>query len=1078
MEKLLLPPKKSRKSFRNTLWLCSCLLLAGNGLAVDAVASPVYVQTPQTQKVTVKGKVIAGDDGSSLPGVTILANQQPVGVTNIEGAFTVNVEIGTVLSFRFVGYQQQNVTVTKAEDNLSVTLSLDSKQLSEVVVTALGIKREEKALGYSVTQVKGEELTKAISNNWTDALSGKVAGVNMVKSGGGPAGSNKIILRGENSLGGSSEALIVVDGVIMNKPAVSTGSGSYLSSDNPVDFGNGLNDINPDDIESVSVLKGPGAAALYGARGANGAIIITTKSGKANKKGIGVTINSNATVSTVSRWPDYQYEYGQGTGGQDLWYSYLNTEDGASTRSTSSAWGPRFNGQSYYQYDPVTGTTGATRTPWVPYKNNRKDFFEAASTFTNSVSIEGGTDKTSTRLSYTNLQNKWIVPNTGYSRNTVALSVNHKVTDKLEIASKINYTNNKSDNLPSTGYNNHTIMYFIRGLSPNLNLDWFKPYWLPGREGVEQNTPFSSILDNPYLQAYEMLNKSSRNGLVGNISATYNFTNDLSLMLRSSLDLSQDSRSQQRPWDTQKFPEGMYRTQNIYGREVTNDFLVRYNREISSKFEAGLSVGGSRMYNIYNRDELRADKLTYPGIYSFANSKESPVAYPRRMEYAVNSLYGLAQLSYDNVLFLDFTARNDWTSTLATPETAKNTSFFYPSVNVSAVISDMFQMPNSISFIKARGSWSQVGSGGTDPYLTSYTYTVQEGFPSGLGNPRAIANSELKPLLTTSVEFGLDLRLLKNRLGLDIAVYQNDTRDQILRAPVDKSTGYSEVVINAGKVRNQGLEIQANAKVLENKDGLNINLFGTYAKNKNEVIELVDSLSTMILASGPRGTIEARPGGPMGALYGLGYERAPDGQIIYDENGLPLLGSEIKYIGNATPDWRGSIGTNFRYKNFGLNILFDGQFGGVAYSLTHAVLMEEGKLTKTLPGRYNGIIGDGVIKGADGTFRPNDVLVTNMQTYYNRHFNRDNVESNTFSTDYIKLREVRFDYTVPASILEKFKIQRASIGVFGRDLFMITEWPAFDPEVGTLDGTSIVGGFEVGQFPPTRTLGLNLTIGI
>jgi TonB-linked SusC/RagA family outer membrane protein len=1078
MEKSLHPPKKSRNSLKKSIWLCSCLLLAGNSLAHDAVASVVYAQAAQNQKIPVKGKVVAAEDRGTLPGVTILANKVPVGVTSADGNFSVNVEQGTILSFRFVGFQQQNVTITKAEDNLIVTLITDSKQLSEVVVTALGIKREEKALGYSVTQIKGETLTEAVSNNWSDALSGKVAGVNMVKSGGGPSGSNKIILRGENNLSGSSEALIVVDGVIMSSPRTGTGSGAYLSTDNPVDFGNGINDVNPDDIESVSVLKGPGAAALYGARGANGAIIITTKSGNSKKKGIGVTLNSNTTISTVSNWPDYQYEYGQGTGGQDLWYSYLNTVDGPSTKSTSSAWGPRFNGQSYYQYDPITGTTGTERTPWVPYKNNRKDFFEAATTYTNNISLEGGNDKTSARLSYTNLQNKWIVPNTGYDRNTIALSLNHKVTDNLQIATKVNYTNNHSDNLPSSGYNNHTIMYFIRGLTPNVNLDWFKPYWMPGREGLEQNTPFSGILDNPYLQAYEMLNKSSRDGLVGNVSATYNFNEHLSLMLRSSMEFSHDARSQQRPFDTQRFPLGMYRTQNIFSRETTNDFLVSYKRGFASKFNGGVSIGGSSMSNRYSRDELRADRLLYPGIYSFANSKDSPLALPIRSGYDVNSIYALAEVSYDNVLFLDVTSRTDWTSTLASPVKSEVEGFNYYSVNLSGIISDMIQMPNQVSFLKVRGSLSQVGSGGTKPYLTAYNYDPAEGFTSGLSNPRLLPNYNLLPLLTTSVEFGMDVRLLRNRLGFDVSVYQNNTRDQILEAPLDRSTGYSAVVLNAGMVKNRGIEIQANAKLLENKKGLNMELYTTYSANQNKVVELVDSMSTFVMASGPRGTIEARPGGPMGALYGLGYERAPDGQIVYDQNGYPVLSQEVKYLGKVMPDWRGSIGTRFKYKQFGLNVLFDGQFGGVAYSLTHATLAEEGKLTKTLPGRYNGIIGKGVIKNADGTYRPNDVVVTNMQTYYTRHFGRDNVEANTFSTDYIKLREVRFDYTLPKELLAKFKLQRASIGLFGRDLLMISDWPAFDPEVGTLSGGDVIGGFEVGQFPPTRSIGLNLTVGI
>ncbi len=429
-----------------------------------------------------------------------------------------------------------------------------SSALNEVVVTALGIKREEKALGYSVSTVKNEELTNAISNNWTDALSGKVAGLNLVKSGGGPAGTNKIILRGENSLSGESAALVVIDGVITSSSSgrsTGGGSGSYLSGDSPSDFGNGLADINPEDIESVSVLKGPAATALYGSRGGNGAVIITTKSGKIKQKGIGVSINSNTAIENVSSWPEYQYEYGQGDLGQDLYYSYLATVDGASTRSTSSAWGPKFDGQSYFQYDPVTRTTSATRLPWVPYKNNHKDFFQTGTTFTNSVSLDGGTEKTSARLSVTNLQNKWIIPNTGYTRNSVALSLTNKLTDKLQIASKVNYTNKYSDNLPSTGYNNQTIMYFVRGLAPNMNLDWFKDYWLPGQEGLAQNRPFSSLLDNPYLIANEMLNKSNRNNVVGNVSATYNFLSNLSLMVRTSVDLSYEERSQQRPFQLQ-----------------------------------------------------------------------------------------------------------------------------------------------------------------------------------------------------------------------------------------------------------------------------------------------------------------------------------------------------------------------------------------------------------------------------------------------------------------------------------------------------------------------------------------------
>lgn len=1072
----ILIAKKHKTAAR--LWLLGILALL------------LSVQTFAQQK-KLSGKVVNTATNQPVEKANIHIKGAPARKTVSDdlGGFNILVSPGETIVVSSVGFQAREIKYTN-QLVLTVQLAEAVEQLQDVVVTALGIKREEKALGYAVGKVNNEQLTDALSNNWSNALQGKVAGLNMLKSGGGPAGSNRIILRGETSLGVGTgdQALIVIDGVIVSgssgKLTGNKGSGSYLDSDSPTDFGSSLSDINPDDIESVTVLKGPGAAALYGARGANGAIMITTKSGKANQKGLGITVNSNTTIESISRWPDYQYEYGQGASGQDTWYSYNATADGASTRSTSSAWGPKFDGQNYFQYDPVTRTTGAQRTPWVPYKNNRKDYFQTGKTFTNSVSIEGGSGGTFARLSLTNLQNTWIIPNTGYGRNTVALSVNQKISDKLQLASKINYTNRSSDNLPSTGYNNQTIMYFIRGLTPNMNMDWFKEYWAPGQEGLVQTRPFSSLLDNPYLQAYEMLNKSKRNGVVGNISATYNFTKEISLMVRSSLDFSAEARSQQRPKNTNKFVDGMYRTQNIYTYEITNDFMLRYNRKAKGTFGYSASVGGSMVNNKYIRDELRADKLVYPGIFSFANSKNVPVAYPYRSEYAVNSVYGMAQASYKNFLFADFTARQDWTSVLATPTSVGNASFFYPSLNASAILSDAFKLPSFINYLKLRASVSSVGSGGTEPYLTSYTYDPTL-FPAGVSNPASVANADLRPMRTESYELGTEMKLFGSRVSLDVAVYNNNTKDQIIRVPVDRATGYYYSVMNMGAVRNTGIEIQANGAVLKSKTGLNWNLYGTYTANKSKILSLPADLETIVLSTGPanRGSIEARNGGRMGDLYGLGYERSPDGQIVYDANGIPKLGQTIKYLGNTTPKWKGSLGSEFKYKQFRLNLLFDAQFGAVGYSLTTAVLSEEGKLTKTLPGRYNGITGVGVQQNADGSYRPNDVMATNIQAYYNGHFNRDNVESNTFSTDFIKFREARLDYSFSPSLLKRLRLQRATVGIYGRDLLMFTNWPGFDPEFGTLgtnsagDGT-INAGFEIGQFPSTRSFGVNLVIGL
>jgi TonB-linked SusC/RagA family outer membrane protein len=1031
----------------------------------------------QAAPAPVRGRVL-DSKGEALPGVSVRVKGSPDGTTtSADGSYQLSVEPGAVLVFSYVGYSPEQLTVGD-KPTYDIMLREDAASLDEVVVTALGIPRDEKQLGYANTKVSGEQLTEAKSNNWTDALSGKVAGLNLIRSGGGPAGSNRIVLRGESSLAGDNDALIVLDGVVLGGSNRNTGTGSsaYLQTESPVDFGTSLADINPEDIESVTVLKGPAATALYGARGGNGAVIITTKTGRQRPKGIGVTFNSNTTFESISRWPDYQYEYGQGDAGQN-YYSYNPTADGPSTRSTSSAWGPKFDGQSFYQYDPATNTTGTARTPWVAYPNNRKDFFQTGRTFTNSVALDGATDRTAVRLSLTNLQNTWIIPNTGYDRNTIALSASQKITDKLRVATKVSYTNRYSNNLPSTGYNNQSLMYWLMFQLPNADLNWLQPYWLPGAEGVQQRAPFSSLVDNPYLIANEMLNKANRHQLTGNVQVNYAFAKGWNLMLRSALDYSYEARSQQRPKDTEKYKEGMYRTQNIFSQEVNHDFLLQYSHTLG-KLELSGSAGGSRLRNRYNKDELRAERLLYPGVFTFANSRDLPVVLPYRADFAVNSFYGLATIGYNKFLYLDLTARKDWSSTLASSSGITSIPL-YPSASLSAIVSEVVKLPEVVSFVKLRGSWARVGSGGTSPYLTAYTYAVATGYPSGLSNPNTIANVGLQPRSTESIELGADLRFWQNRLGVDVALYRNNTSNQILNVPLDRSSGYDYATLNAGLVRNQGLEISANALLLNNARGLGWKVYGTYSANRNEVVTLADSVFTYQLQRGPggRGTVEARPGGSMGAIYGRGYERAPDGQIIY-ENGYPVLADAASYRGSALPQWRGSVGTELSYRRLRLNVLFDGQFGARAYSLTNAVLSEQGKITSTLPGRYNGIIGQGVIQNADGSYRPNDVVATDLPRYYTAHYGRDNVEANLFRTDFIKLREARLDYALPPALLTKLHLTQASLGIYGRDLFIFTKWPAFDPEFGTLNDGSIDLGFELGQFPSTRTFGVNLTVGI
>lgn len=1059
------------------LWLA----LMTSPFVGSAYASPYYngglLEVQQTLKIT--GKVVDANTNTALSNVTIQVNGQTAKASKTDGTFSIDIPAGADVRFNLIGYESYTQKFTQAASNVTISLRESSENIDEVVVTALGIKRDQKALGYASTTVSGEDLTNAISNNWSDALTGKVAGLNVVKSGGGPLGSNNIVLRGETSLSGDNTALIVIDGIVMEAGSRMTtnGSSNYLDSDSPVDFGSSLSDLNPDDIESITVLKGPAAAALYGSRGHRGAIIITTKTADRNKGRFGVSINSNTAVGTINRWPDYQYEYGQGDEGQDLYYSYGQTEDGPSTLSTSSAWGAKFDGQMFYQYNPeYYRVAPPERSLWRPYKNNRKDLFKPDVTSTNSISLSGSTDKTSARFSYTNVYNSWIIPNTGYKRNSIAANLNNQITEKLSIATKLNYNNRSAENLPNSGYNNQSYMYFVRGLTPSMDAAWFENNWRPDQYGIEQTTPFSNLLDNPRTMSYDMLNGQNKNHVIGNIQANYKFNEEFNLMVRTGIDFSFDKRTQQRPFDTYKYAYGYYREQAVNSQETNADFLLTYNNNRREDIKFGLNLGGSIMNNRYNRDDASTNKLSYPNVYSFANSATSVIYNPRREEYAVHSLYGLANFSYKEAYFIDGTLRVDWSSTLASPIKQDVSPFFYPSLNGSVILSELFSMPSQISFWKLRATVAGVGGGGKRPYLNAYTYRRLPSFAGGASNPTTIPDVDLKYENTISYELGTDFRMFRNRLKLDMTVYKNYSYNQILETPIDPASGYRNQIINAGEVQNTGFELEANYDVYKNNNGFNWSVFGNYTNYDTRINELPNMVDALVLSTiyGSRGTVEARVGGRFGDMFGLGYLRNDQGQIIY-KNGLPEYTEDLIYIGNANSTSKFGFGNQFRYKNFGLNFLIDGQFGGIGYSLTHAVLMEEGKLNKTLAGRTNGIIGVGVEDNGDGTYSPNTTVVT-APSYYRKHFNRDNIESNTFSTDFIKLREVRFDYSIPAHILQNAKFQRATIGVYGRDLFVFSNWPSFDPEFGSLNSSGVEKGAEIGQFPSTRNFGINLSL--
>lgn len=1027
-----------------------------------------YISIAQT---TITGKVISAENQQPVSGATITVKGTKIQTTTDNtGSFKINAADNALLQISNVGFISQEV---KAADASSVLLLVDTKKLDEVVVTALGIRREEKSLGFAAQTVKENAVKDARTNNWVNSLSGKVAGLNIQGTGAGPMGSSRITLRGESSLNlDNNQSLIVVDGVPISNKITGTGFNSHLSADSPVDFGSDISDLNPDDIEKITVLKGAGATALYGSRAAGGAIIITTKSGQRKGKGIGITFNSNISIDQVNRWPDYQFEYGEGR--TMAYYSYGDSPDGTNTSTgvaAGRAWGPKFNGQNYYQYDPATPDNRATaRTPWVAQKDYISGFFRTGVTFSNSISIEGGSDKGSARLSLTHLKNEWILPNTGFRRINAALSFNQKVSDKLKISGKVNYTNKFSNNLPAAGYNNQSIMYFlIIGTAPNIKPEWFKPYWQPGLQNVQQKNPFNPGPDNPYLDLYEMLNKMNKHGVIGTLSANYEIKPNLDLQVRSGVDMSFEFRSQQRPFSMTKYPRGMYREQNVFNYEINTDVLVTYHNQINEALKYTVSAGANAMRQTYDFAGLYADQLAQPGIYQISNSLDQAVADPQKSKKAINSLYGTGQLSYQEKIFLDITGRNDWSSTLP----FKNNSFFYPSVSTSFLINEIFTLPAVVSFAKFRLSWAQVGND-TRPYQTDKYYDRIYG--NSFTNSPTLFNANLKPEITSSYEAGIDLRLFKGRIAIDATVYDNKSRNQILAIPLDPVSGYSNALVNAGLINSKGVEIALTGKPLVTKN-LSWSSTLTWSRNRSYVKELADGITTQVIYSHSGNvTIEARVGGRMGDMYGKGFQRSPEGAIIYSSVGLPAtLDPTTKKWGNAFADWKAGLMNEFTFKNFRISILLDGQKGGSMYSQTNHKNNTLGKTKVTLPGRDEGIVGDGVVwNSLTQKYERNTVKVA-ASSYYDNYYQISNAETNIFDASYLKLREARIEFNLPQNLLAKAGIRQTSIAVYGRDLFNITSFPGFDPEGGNLNSGTLTPGVELTQFPSTRTMGVNLT---
>lgn len=1039
----------------------------------------------------ISGVVTDASTKSTLPGVSIRVKGSTQGtVSDSKGHYQLTVpDENAVLVFAFVGYATKETTVGDRQV-INMALTENDNKLNEVMVTALGITREAKSIGFSAQKVNGNLLQESHETNLLNTLSGRVAGVQITNASGGVGASSNIQIRGQNFVSGynyNNSPLFVVDGVpVSNNNEQSTraytGRQDYnnpnlTNGEGEVDYGNAAGEIDPNDIESITVLKGPNAAALYGSRAANGVVLITTKSGKGTK-GVGVSFNSQASFESPLKLPDYQYQYGQGRDGK---YAYVDGMGGGTNDNILENWGPALNGQLIPQFDspvdPITGKRIAT--PFVAYPNQLKDFFVTGQTYTNNLSIASSNDKLNFRLSYTNAEQKGIVENTGLSRNTLGLNAGYNITQKLKVDVNMNYINTASDNRTSYGAkNDDAIMKIFLFMPRNTNIESLKNYWLPGTSNTMQNTPIYSAngvrLNNPYFVAHENLNGNNRDRVYGNVKLSYDFLPNLKLMVRTGRDFYNDKRTMRHATSTAQFVNGYYQEDDVYFLETNHDFLLSYNTKFSSDFSFNANAGGNLLTQKSKRLGAIAGRLAIPNVYNLSNNAIPIVAGNTYQEKKINSIYATTQLGYKNMVFLDLTGRNDWSSALP----KKNNSYFYPSASLSVVASELFNLSSpTLSFLKLRGSVSSVRRD-LEPYQTASNFQISQGW-----NGETVAihnnnypNADIRPEKVDSYEFGFDSRFLNNRIGLDVTYYKSTTTDLIIPVTLNPSAGYDTKLMNVGKMNNQGLEVMLNANPVKLKD-FSWDFSVNFALNRNKVISLAENIGISRIrqlerwASLELRTLNTKGDGSFGSLYG-DYLIYKDGGLTH-KNGLPQEeNGDWAFIGNVNPDYTGGITNNFRYKKVSLSVLFSIQKGGVVHSRTFIEGIKAGSLKESLVNRDANGAGNMTGGGIDiDTNNPNKTEVT-VRNYWRAYYDNDAI--GTFDASYVKLRELKLSYALPGSLLRKIAVKTGSISAVGRNLLLWSDVPNIDPEVSAYDGQ--FQGVEAMSLPSLRSIGFALNL--
>ncbi len=1059
-------------------------------IAITALFCAVAMIT-LSQK-TIEGKVMdQKEQPIPFAKVKIIGKNQGT-TTKEDGGFELKVNSNDSLRFSAAGFESKTIPVS-GETEWTITLPSSINELDEVVVTALGLKRNKRDLGYAVQTLEGKEITEVRHPNLVNSLAGRVAGVQTTNGSSGVGSSSRVIIRGETSLSGNNQPLFVVDGVPVSNEFIANDTENLESGFHEVDYGNGMGDFSSDDIQSISVLKGPSAAALYGSRAAGGVIVIETKEGQ-RTDGVGISVNSSVTMEQIAFLPEFQNVYGQGSGGQ---FAYEDGLGGGTNDGGLVSFGPQMNGQLITQYDgpsfdqdgnPVRGGDVIARqgnpitpTPWTANPDNVRNFFETGVTSQHNIAFSGANDDGSFRLSYTRMDHEGTIPNTDYRRNNLSFTGTYDLSERLSIRAFGTFINSNSDHRPGLGYGSENVMYSFLWMGRQVNLDAAENYWQAGREGFQQFNYNTQWLDNPFFNVFENRNGFNKNRLLGNAVLSYKISENWKLRFRSGVDTYTDLRTSRRAFSTQRFPNGAYREDDVAFTEINTDLLLSYDKKISEKWNFNAALGANNFTQETRYKSLTAGQLSVPGIYNFENSKVALEASQYNSQRQINSVYGLSGINFDRFLFLDVTLRNDWSTTLP----VENNSFAYYSVNGAIVFSEKLNLPEWFNYGKLRLNSSSVGAD-TDPFQLRNTYQFNQNYGSYplLTNSSKLLNQNLRPERINGLETGLEMYFFQERLGLDVTVYQNTAKNQIISLPTSSASGYSSQIVNGGVIQSRGIEIMLTGDVIRGED-FKWTAFANFSKGASYVQELpegIDQYTTGFarLYTTAENTIfyiaNAQKGGRVGDMYGTGFQETEDGRIIYGDNGLPLRDNELRYLGNYNPDFILGLGNTFEYKGFELNILLDWRQGGVVVSRTRAVGSTSGVLSETLEGREDGIVGDGVVNVGteeNPVYEENTTSVSAAE-YYNQFYNRANEESSTYDASYVKIRQIGLTYTFPDKWTKKMGVQDFKIGFIARNLFTWTENPHFDPELSAMQGTSQVFGVEDLSYPSTRSFGMNI----